>query len=511
MIQNSAFVTMAVRIWRAVEASFLVRAIYAILHKAGDWARGSAVCRFNLRTKSIDDYAKSSFLYRVLQKIWNGVLLFFGRIYRALRRLNMGSINHRLYTRFLMPARLMHAEVFLMAAVLLIFAMPHKIWNNMYALVLAVGLAAVYFICLLGEKKDFGKNVTGLWFSLLVFMFITTASVIGSPAMGDSVRVLVFFWTAFLFSLILYGMMSTTKKLDTMCGVMLAVSAATAVIAVAQRMMGIESDASLTDLALNKGMPGRAFATLGNPNNYAEFLVLFIPFGFAWTLNRKKAWEKCGGLFLVALCVVGLLLTYSRSGWLAFAAAVVVFTALYNRRLLPILILAAFLSIPLLPETILNRILTIGNLADSSSSYRVDIWTGCLAMLRDGYWLPGVGLGPGAFQAVYPAYAVGETGVAPHSHMQFMEILIEMGVLGFISLLWYSWSLVRRTSVHALRTKSRAQKRILCAAAAAVAGITLIGFAEYTWFYPRVQLAFFIAAGMAMASVRTAEKEEGTL
>jgi len=98
--------------------------------------------------------------------------------------------------------------------------------------------------------------------------------------------------------------------------------------------------------------------------------------------------------------------------------------------------------------------------------------------------------------------------VAPHTHMQFMEMLAELGILGLLSLLWYSISLSRRTAVSAAGSACRKMRNVLCAAAASMAGITAIGFVEYTWFYPRVQLAFFIAAGIAMAAVHIAGKEQ---
>ena len=52
----------------------------------------------------------------------------------------------------------------------------------------------------------------------------------------------------------------------------------------------------------NKDMPGRVFSTLGNPNNYAEFLVLFMPFAMSFVLGKKK-WNVsklllCAGMLL---------------------------------------------------------------------------------------------------------------------------------------------------------------------------------------------------------------------
>ncbi|MBQ7033664.1 MAG: O-antigen ligase family protein [Clostridia bacterium] len=508
-MQNSVFCRFFLWLYHAAGQSAVIRAIEVAVGAVGRALRGSIFGRILCRETSIDSYTGTSVLYRGMGVVREGITGFFTRMYGKLRSVNSGSLNMRLYEKTLGGSFLFHLESLLAVFVLLIFILPHKMWNNLYATALTALLTVVYFLCIISGRKDMEERPKGgLWFPLLFFMFAVVLGTIGSPTPGDSIRVLAFFVTAFLLCVVVRGTLSSYAKIDFFLrGIVLALLLTGAYAAV-QRVMGVAADASLTDLELNRNMPGRVFGTLGNPNNFAEFLMLFIPFALAFSINQERKGWRVLGIAAVIVGTVALVLTYSRSGWLAFALAAVVFIALYNWRLLPILFLVGVLCIPLLPQTVLNRILTIGNLADSSSSYRVDIWTGSLRMLRDGYWFAGTGLGAGAFTSVYPAYAVGTSGVAPHTHMQFMEMLAELGILGFLSLLWYSISLSRRTAVSAAATVSRKMRNVLCAAAASMAGITAIGFVEYTWFYPRVQLAFFIAAGIAMAAVHIAGKEQ---
>ena len=506
MKENSVFVRALLWAYAVFSESLAARFLYGVIRAVGIACAESVPGRFLRRETGIEVYASSSVFYRVLSAIINGVLRFFGKIYAFFARVNSESINRRFFDSVLQNSYVLHLETLLCLSVFIIFIVPHALWNNLYATLLTAGLCGMYFLCLLGGKLPLGKNAAGLWFPFLLLVFSTFQSVIGSPAMGDSIRTLAFFVTAFLMCLLIYGTLSTYEKTEHLLKYIVLMVALTAVYAVVQRIMGVEADASLTDLSLNKGMPGRVFSTLGNPNNYAEFLMLMIPFAFAFFLSREEGGWKTVSLAAVLLGIVALLLTYSRSGWLAFAVAAIVFTALYNPRVLPVIFILGILCIPLLPESILNRILTIGNLSDSSSSYRIDIWTGSLRMLRDGYWLGGTGLGAEAFTSVYPAFGVGASKIAPHTHMQFMEILAEMGVVGLISILWFSVSLVRRTAV-AARKADRRLRAVLCAASSAMAGISAIGFAEYTWFYPRVMLAFFVAAGIGMACVRLAGRE----
>lgn len=508
-MQNSVICKFFLWLGRAIGNSAILRGIALAIAGVGNIVRGSVFGRILCRETGTDGYQDTSVLYRGIGTVRRGITAFFGRRYDALRRLNGGSLNQKLYEKTFAASFLFHLETLLAVFVLLIFIVPHDYWNNLYATALVGLLAAVYFLCLLSGRQDMElRPKDGIWFPFLFFIFSVCLGVAGSPTIGDSIRVLVFFLTAFLMCIIVRGTLSSYAKIESFLWSVVLALLITGAYAVVQRVLGVEADASLTDLTLNADMPGRVFGTLGNPNNFAEFLMLFIPFAFAFFLNQEKRGGKTLGILAVAVGVVALLLTYSRSGWLAFALATVVFVAIYNWRFLPVLLLVGVLCIPLLPASILDRILTIGNLADSSSSYRVDIWTGSLRMLRDGYWFAGTGLGAGAFTSVYPAYAVGKAGVAPHTHMQFMEMLAEMGVLGLLSLFWFSISLSRRTAVAAARTKSKKLRNVLCASAASIAGITAIGFVEYTWFYPRVMLAFFVCAGIAMAAVHIEREEQ---
>ncbi len=493
------------RLYEIVQESVIYRWILTALCAIGTVLRGCIFGRMLCRDGCVDGYTGESALYRKTGRLWGRFKSLCGTIGKGLGRVNSGSLNEKLYRKTLGR---FSTETVIGAVIFLIFIVPHANWNNLYALVLAGFLAVLYFCRSFGNADACGQEGTaGLWFPLLFFMISVFAGVPASLAVGDSVRILLFFITAFLLCIVIWKTCSSYRKIDILLrGVVLSLIV-TGVYAIVQWIMGVEVDILLADMNLNKNMPGRAFGTLGNPNNFAEFLMLFIPFALAFTMNQEKGGWKTVGFAAVALGTVALILTYSRSGWIAFATAAVVFAALYDKKYLPVLVLAALVCIPLLPETVLDRILTIGNLEDTSSSYRLDIWAGSLDMLRDGYWFSGTGLGAEAFTSVYPAYGLSGATAAPHTHMQFMEMLAELGILGMVSLLWYSISLTRRTALAATGGTSGKVKSVLCAAAASVAGITAIGFAEYTWFYPRVMLAFFIVAGIAMAAVYVAKRE----
>ena len=199
-------------------------------------------------------------------------------------------------------------------------------------------------------------------------------------------------------------------------------------------------------------------------------------------------------------------MTYSRSGWVGFAISAIVFVCIYDKRLLipfGVLVVAA---IPFLPDTIMNRIFTIGSMNDSSNSYRLYIWDSCIRMIKD-YGIKGLGLGPESFRAVYPGYSSPVAITAPHSHMLYMEIVLEMGVLGAVSFFAYIVATIKKAA-GSMRIMDKELKSYAIAGVSALSGIAFVCCAEYIWFYPRVMFAFWIVPGLMLATARIAKKAE---
>ena len=83
-----------------------------------------------------------------------------------------------------------------------------------------------------------------------------------------------------------------------------------------------------------------------------------------------------------------------------------------------------------LPASIINRFTSIGNLTESSASYRVSIWKGAVEMIKN-FWYTPIGQGSVAFNNIYPLYALNAV-YAEHSHNLFLQIIIETSVIGFV-------------------------------------------------------------------------------
>ena len=510
MFKDSKICSFIAMLAKAFMQSKLYAVLLCIVNFFADSFAGSKTRSFLIGKGALEDNAGSSVFYTVISKIADAFLGIFTWFFSLFSKAYESSIVKRIYDKFFKQSYGENYIFFASFVSVFIFIIPHNFWSNTFGLLFAAVLFLLYVVALSTGNKEYmpGKNAKALWFCTLAFIFSLLLNCFISYDRADSIRVLLFFITSFMLCFVIYSSIRNEKCLDVICGFMYGALMITSLFAVAQGVLGVEADAALTDMELNEGMPGRVFSTLANPNNFAEFLVLFMPFGLAFALNRPRDYKyKLHLLCGMLLPLIAILLTYSRSGWMALIIAAVVFISMYDKKLIPVFIILGILAIPFIPQSILNRILTIGNLEDSSSSYRVDIWTGCLEMLKE-YWFTGVGLGTGGFAEIYPLYAVGKSGVAPHSHMHFMEMLCELGVLGFVSYVCMTFTLIKRSLVACSRKVPEKIRNVAIASASSMTGIVLIGCFEYCWFYPRVMFAFFISAGIAMAVYKMSRESQ---
>ena len=389
------------------------------------------------------------------------------------------------------------------AVFLACYLCPGPLWRNQYALLLSFFLfGAMLLESWSTDRRPF--RVRDLTLAMPVFLLSTALAVVFAADRGEAIRVFCFYLSAFLLCISLVGTVTNRGRLMSMLGFMYLTLVLTGLYAIAQRIIGVEVSASLTDLTLNAGMPGRVYSTLENPNNYAEFIVLTVPVSLVFCANIVDRRWKTLAVGSLVIPVAALLMTYSRSSWVSFALTAVVFLALWDKRLLPLIPVAAVLVFPLLPDSIFNRILTIGNTADSSNAYRLYIWTSALHMIRD-FGLTGIGLGPGNFTPLYASYCDPNAAVAQHSHMLYLEVWLEMGVLGIVSFLWLYLGVIRR-GIRAMKHADPLLRYVLIACVSSLAGVSFVGAAEYIWFYPRVLFAFFILIGVTLSAVKLAEE-----
>lgn len=486
-------------------AIWLQSAVYSFLRNIyRAFSRGfknSVIVHWFVReSRSEPIYCRSFFAH-----IFKAVFDFFDRLlhtlWAAIRRAGRDSAVRRFLHRFGPSSFFLKFETILGGAICLMFLVPHEHWSNSYALLFAFGLFALY-VLLVGAGKRKIYYLHDMGFPFLLFLFACVFSLGLSYDRSDSLRILLLYITAFLFLYVLSADLTTPARMRRLLGFLYLAVIFTSLYAFYQRAAGVAVNASLTDLTLNKGVPGRVFASFGNPNNYAEFLVMMSPLAAVFAASRKNRYERLVLIIGMLLPFGALLMTYSRSCWISMLLCCIVFVYYADKKLLPLFFMLCIAAVPFLPDSVMTRIGTLFNSSDSSNQFRLYIWDGTTKMALD--YLPGgIGLGPGSFALVYPHYANPHALVGvPHSHMVYLELIIELGILGFVSYMWYMLRLWKDSTCTLLKTQSRLGRCILIACLSGMIGIAFAFGVEYVWYYPRTFFTWFILAGIAVAAMR---------
>ena len=303
-----------------------------------------------------------------------------------------------------------------------------------------------------------------------------------------------------LFALVLENAVTSRRQLDTLLLLMVLAGTAVALYGICQYLFGwgYQSEAWV-DSDMFSEISFRVPSTLENPNMLGQYLILAIPLGGAGLLSAKD-W----GMRVLYLCCCGImcvcmLLTLSRGAWLGLLFAGLVFVLFLQPRLLlltPLLVAALYF---VLPDTVISRFASIGNLGDSSTSYRVYIWMGTLAMLKD-YWLCGIGPGEEAFNLVYPRY--GYSGIdAPHAHNLFLQIVCDAGIIALVIFVLLLFHFFRDQCAAFCREKDPFSRLHQTAVTAGVAGFLVQAMTDYSFYNYRVMILFwvFLALGGLLA------------
>lgn len=192
----------------------------------------------------------------------------------------------------------------------------------------------------------------------------------------------------------------------------------------------------------------RPSGPVGDPNFYAQLLLMVVPLAVFAALAEKRALRRALLLAGAALIAAGTVLTYSRGAMVALAivAILVLITLRVRMRHVAVLPAVAVVGWLLLPAELKTRLLTIEALTpgaavqtDSSMQKRQLLFATALRMFDDH---PVGGVGAGNFARAFPRYAndVGSSarqyddpGVRQFPHSLYVEIAAENGLLGIVT------------------------------------------------------------------------------
>ena len=487
-------------LWLVLLSLYEDSACHRVLAALGRWCNGqiegSRVLKPLCREGVVAKAWPSSCLCRLLTFILNipGILLH--KLYSALHLTFEGSFFARLV--FSMGESTAIAQSWL---IILLWIIPFSHWNNAYTMMAFVLLLVLFYLGSM-HRADFRLDVKSIGFYPIVLMGAMFLAVFFSYVPSESMRFLLYHISAGLCVLMTVSAVRNTDdlvRLLTGSSICVLVSSAYGVV---QRIQGVAVNTSYVDVRLNKGMPGRVMSFFDNPNTFAEVLILLLPLVLALILVARRPWSKVAfaGIFVIGVAALGM--TYSRASWVGIACAMVVMVFLWKPKLIPAFILLTLVAIPLLPQTIWNRILTIGNPADTSTASRFPLYAAAIDVVETSP-ISGAGLGTAAVQKFIRDMNLYH-GRAPyvHAHNFYLEVWVEAGLLGIVgflsSMLWN----IKRAAHTVRHCGDSAARTITAAAAAAMCGAMVCGLADYLWNYPRVMCIFWFVFAVVLAGVK---------
>ena len=481
-------------------------ALHRILAVLGRWCTrqidGSAVLRPLCREGVAARAWAGSRLCRLLSSLANAPGVLLHKLYAALPATFEDSFFARL--AFAMGEETAVAQSWL---IMLLWIIPFAYWNNAYSL-MGFSLLLVLFYAGSMRRADFQLDITTVGFYPVVLFGAVTLSVFSSYAPSLSLRFLFYHISAALCVVVTVSAVRHVEDLKRLAaggGVCVLVSS---LYGVYQRIQGVEVNRSNVDLKVNAGMPGRVDSFFDNANTFAEVLILLLPLVLALLLCSKHLYSKllAGGTLVVGVAALGM--TYSRASWVGIACAMAVMVFLWRPKLIPLCGVLCVLCIPLLPTTIWNRILTIGNFSDSSTMNRLPTLRAAIAVIASRP-VRGVGLGtavPKVFIADWNLYHADFPYV--HSHNFYLEVWLQTGIVGVVSFIGAMLWNIKQAARTVRRCQNSAARTITCAAAAALCGAMVCGLADYLWNYPRVMVIFWFVFAVALAGTKLCRLED---
>jgi O-antigen ligase len=243
----------------------------------------------------------------------------------------------------------------------------------------------------------------------------------------------------------------------------------------------------------------RVRGTFDHPNPFSIYLTMLIVMGVALLLKIERRVVKLLLIGAVALCSVFLLLTYTRSAWIATLAGLLVVAFYEGKRLLPIMGFAVVLVVMLVPSVAmrfsdLSTQTTQSGAAGNSLVWRFEYWQQALQLSDN----PAVGAGLRTVQA--------ETDVSKEPHNDFIRVYVETGLIGLSAYLWFLFSLARTARRSIRNTRSPLEHSVAVGFAGCLAAFLLLSLVSNVisqlvilWYF----LAFAVAAAAGPRLERT--------
>lgn len=379
-----------------------------------------------------------------------------------------------------------------------------------------------------GDLKKFFRSTLFIILPAFIYIICSLYSSLNySPYTNLSVTWLVDNTQIFLTALIVYFIYSSDKKLIKLLSApILSTIALQSVITLVQfarqSWVGLPIE-SLRANSVYYGAPNavkllfRVSGTFGVSNQFALIMVLLLIMIIPRLINQRKP------IYLIAsvLTITAILLTQSRSGWIALLSVIFIVAIFYKEKSLKlfnilglsrILILSTLIivitSIVVIPR--INQSINIFSI-DSSAPFRIEMIKEALIAFTQSSWIGyGIGTNEPTLLKLFPSGYIYNFPAPVHNG--YLQMILESGIIGFISFI-FPFVIATRSVLNNIFTKGTKElkkiKEYLFIFASGVTGIALYYlFQPYEGFREFAYLGIILGYGVICIDHFKSQKNE---
>ena len=249
---------------------------------------------------------------------------------------------------------------------------------------------------------------------------------------------------------------------------------------------------------------GGIFGTYVNRDHYAGLMEMLAPIPLTLCLSHLLRREKrilvgfCGVLMASTIFLCG-----SRGGMIAFVLEMFLLAILTfgESRRFPAIVAYVLLCISTVGFIFLsNNGRGLARIGDLNAGIRPQIVKDSLKMFAE---RPVLGWGLATFPTVYPQYRSFYTNLfVNEAHNDYVQLLVETGVLGFALTVWFLAQVYRRGLSHSQHWQNSWDRAVSVSALTACTGILVHSLVDFNLHIPANAALFYASCALAASDLR---------
>lgn len=407
----------------------------------------------------------------------------------------------------------------LIGLIILIAAMPFDfpvevgltVYSNQLLLLMVATVFFIKSIC----QNEFQLFIRKKWLLILLPFFVATAlSMLNAHHFINVIKQAMYWSEIVIMAWLAAITIKNREDMEKIVMTMIIIGVITSLIGIIQTLAGPQAafNTGKELFTIDQGQTMRAYGSLGHPNQLAGYLILLIPITFIQfveSTNRVK--RSLLGLGAIVICTA-LILTFSRGGWLAImlVGIILIYLNIPKKMAMIVALVAALSAVVFIlnygplgktKSAVMERVVSFAQPEkEDSVNFRGVCYQTGFKMFQQHPWL---GFGAGNYQANINKYFnesyYAWEAINKHIHNWYLQLLIEVGLIGLLAFLWIVFNLFKRLINCWLQLDERYEWQHLSGVMAAITAFLIHNLFDVLVIYARgIHFGLVIGIGLAI-------------